>query len=488
MSTFVSFWNEHFSHIKIGSAAKDTCAKCWDYKRTMYSIDRQRRIRNSGDDDDVSSTNQRSLYENDCPDIGNERNQTADRMDNNTISAATDDSTTLASLEPLVNNNNDNNNSVAVYCPTIRNNPTVVALLQEPIKQEIQIDEWKKHCDEYRSQREYVIKIAQDAKTDYSNDIPWPKRQYSFCSDYCQNMDIPHFIQEQPSETYYYSPLNISCFGCCDFATDKLDAFVYDEGEGKKGGNNVCSLIYKKLVDDGIMDLAKKHGPGKQLTLTFDNCVGQNKNRMVLRFAQYLVDCCIFKRVEAIFLIMGHTKNICDRRFKDLKKQFHHKNVYTFDQLITTLSHKNERYVNVIPVNWSCFYDWDQYLTNTLQYKKAVKDVSKYHCFYYDTDYKGILKKQHTMMTNVIANETINKNSECLIWKETLTTNYPPLEDAPGIKEIKQVELYTKWRKLIPEQFQNIICPKPADDIIKRVKKNKADRAKSKKSNSNQVC
>ena len=74
-----------------------------------------------------------------------------------------------------------------------------------------------------------------------------------------------------------------------------------------------------------------------------------------------------------------------------------------------------------------------------------------------------------------------------MIWKETLTTNYPPLEEAPGIKEIKQVELYTKWRKLIPEQFQNIICPKPANDIINRVKKNKADRAKSKKSNSNQV-
>ena len=48
-------------------------------------------------------------------------------------------------------------------------------------------------------------------------------------------MDLPHFGQEQPGETYYYSPLNISCFGITDFATNVLDAFVYHEGEGKKG-------------------------------------------------------------------------------------------------------------------------------------------------------------------------------------------------------------------------------------------------------------
>ena len=32
----------------------------------------------------------------------------------------------------------------------------------------------------------------------------------------------------------------------------------------------------------------------------FDNCAGQNKNRIVLRFAQYLVDCDIFIKVEVL--------------------------------------------------------------------------------------------------------------------------------------------------------------------------------------------
>ena len=70
---------------------------------------------------------------------------------------------------------------------------------------------------------------------------------------------------------------------------------------------------------------------------------------MVLRFGQYLIDLKVFQRVEIIFLIMGHTKNICDRRFKDLKNKFHHCNVYTMDQLLKTLADGNKEHVNVIP-------------------------------------------------------------------------------------------------------------------------------------------
>ena len=118
-------------------------------------------------------------------------------------------------------------------------------------------------------------------------------------------MDLPHFDSEQPGETYYCSPLNISCFGIADLVPDVLDAFIYNGGEGKKGGNNLCSLIFKKLIDDGLIDISKEHGPGKQLSLVFDNCAGQNKNRMVLRLGQFLIDLKVFYRVEIIFFDHG---------------------------------------------------------------------------------------------------------------------------------------------------------------------------------------
>ena len=153
------------------------------------------------------------------------------------------------------------------------------------------------------------------SKDDMESRIIWQNKTVCLCGDYSQNLDMPHFGGEQPGDTYYYSPLNIYVFGLVNMATEVLLAYVYGEGEGEKGGNNVPSLIYKHLIDNGYIELARTQGPGKRLCLIFDNCAGQNKNRMVVRFAQYLVHTSIFKEIEIIFLITGHTKNICDRRF-----------------------------------------------------------------------------------------------------------------------------------------------------------------------------
>ena len=50
---------------------------------------------------------------------------------------------------------------------------------------------------------------------------------------------------------YYYLPLTINIFGVVDYSVEELDAYVYTEGEGNKGGNNVVSLIQKSLEKKG---------------------------------------------------------------------------------------------------------------------------------------------------------------------------------------------------------------------------------------------
>ena len=49
---------------------------------------------------------------------------------------------------------------------------------------------------------------------------------------------------------------------------------------------------------------------------------------------------------------------------------------------------------------------------------------------------------------------------------------------APGMKEIKQVELYTKWRKFVPAEYADEICPKPPDEILERVQKERSEKSK----------
>jgi hypothetical protein len=53
-----------------------------------------------------------------------------------------------------------------------------------------------------------------------------------------------------------------------------------------------------------------------------------------------------------------------------------------------------------------------------------------------------------------------------------------PLQSVPtpGMKPIKQVELYMKWRKFVPAKFADEICPKPHDDILKKVQEARSEK------------
>jgi hypothetical protein len=49
--------------------------------------------------------------------------------------------------------------------------------------------------------------------------------------------------------------------------------------------------------------------------------------------------------------------------------------------------------------------------------------------------------------------------------------------ECPGLREIKQVEIYTKWRKFVPLRYRDAIYPKPSQEITNCVKIQGADKA-----------
>jgi len=48
----------------------------------------------------------------------------------------------------------------------------------------------------------------------------------------------------------------------------------------------------------------------------------------------------------------------------------------------------------------------------------------------------------------------------------------------PGMADIKQVELYTKWRSLLKPENKDITCPKPPEEVLKRVRQAKNQKAR----------
>jgi hypothetical protein len=111
-----------------------------------------------------------------------------------------------------------------------------------------------------------------------------PRRHKSKCllQTSLKTWAFSNFVGKQPCKAYYLSPLNAFVFGVVDCSLQKttLSVHTYFETDGKKGSNNVASMLWKELTRKGLTTIGEKV---TESNIIMDNCAGQNKNRMVIR-------------------------------------------------------------------------------------------------------------------------------------------------------------------------------------------------------------
>jgi len=251
---------------------------------------------------------------------------------------------------------------------------------------------------------------------------------------------------------------------------------VYHEGVGKKDGTNVVSLIVKTLRE---MKLLQDNEIGGEVNIIFDNCSGQNKNNTVLKLAMWLKEMHYFKRVSSVFLIVGHTKNAWDRLFNSLKHEYRKKNIFTMDELIVALGVSAK--ITVVPTVASDFLDYDG------AFKALYIDLSGLvkhnHILTCDGDDDELIMKirkgnldEHKIIrhTAVQPSRGIRNDIEKLrTWSALLLQPIKP----PGINLYKWVELFFKYRPVVPPEYhQDKFYIKPSDDVLKMVKAEKVIR------------
>ena len=346
-----------------------------------------------------------------------------------------------------------------------------------------------RHCQMARAQRLRFQELIAAARSN-------PTVVKTLVVDYGQNMQLPWFGAKQPGNTYYFTPLNVYNLGIVDVSVDGDDVLychVYQESTGRKGGDNVASLIMKSLQSFGWLE----DNTVSTLNIVFDNCPGQNKNNHVSRLVPFLVELGYFKRVEFMFLIVGHTKNNCDRWFNTLKSKYRKSNVYTMPQLIDVQGTVSKQ-VKVSTVADGDFKGYNSFLN---KFYRSIPSISKSHIFVCDsrdamnTDTKRILRTYECNPDKVDdvrrsafsfikqgfeGREDYPKTSAGL--KEAIANREPYIKDAyasiesynnVGLNPYKQVELWENYSNVVPEEYCHIICPEPSDDVKAIVKREK---------------
>ena len=319
-------------------------------------------------------------------------------------------------------------------------------------KQETLVEEAAHHVMMAKKQRDFFRDKKEQAVCDRLAGKPLHERTVTWVADYAQNVSVPNFAGEQPGDTYYYSPCNAYVFGIadCTIKPTTLTAHVALEDMGKKGGNNVASMLWQQLVKEGFVptpDAVATHKPIKELNLFFDNCGGQNKNRMVFRLLFYIVKRRVAARASAIFLVRGHTKNDCDRIFNLMKRDYRNMNTYTPKMMYEALNQSPQ--VTALPVD--SFQDWDALQDKHLK-RLQSGTTNCNHCFTVDaardsnkiwlSEYHGAEKEtcQTLVKTKYLADD------EC--WWQHSPTDIEHV----GLQYIKWQELFKFWKKFVPEE------------------------------------
>ena len=126
-----------------------------------------------------------------------------------------------------------------------------------------------------------------------------------------------------------------------------MHTFIWEEGTGDRGADNIITCVHMWLVAKGIVpanaeELATWDKPKlKHLVIGADNCTGQNKNKAMIKFCMWLHESGYIDKVTLLFLIKGHTKNDCDRKFNELKMKQNNKNIWDAKSLDAALSEIN---------------------------------------------------------------------------------------------------------------------------------------------------
>lgn len=140
--------------------------------------------------------------------------------------------------------------------------------------------------------------------------------------------------------------------------------------------------------------------------------------------------------------------------------------------------------IHVTVTKESDFKDWDHFF-NTIYKQLETGKTHKTHIFSSNNDNKGTLFRKdddlpETPVTfqNLMKRGTDTPNRAALLKPPALRAIVPP-----GIPPIKQVELFTKYRGLIPEAFRETTCPDPGEEIKKKIRsdRNAKQRERSKK-------
>ena len=196
------------------------------------------------------------------------------------------------------------------------------------------------------------------------------KESVAVCFDYQKNLNCPNISTQ---DVYYSRQLSLFSFNIHVLSSGKAFIYCYDETVGKKGADDVSSMLYDFFMKNLSHEV-------KNIKLFCDSCAGQNKNWTLMRLMFYLVhNVKRFNTITMTFPVRGHSYMECDRDMANVNQKFPAETPEDWRNVLQMSRSKPEPF-NVINMTRDMFlkfteYFKPQFLTNCPFPSRPIREL-----------------------------------------------------------------------------------------------------------------
>lgn len=274
----------------------------------------------------------------------------------------------------------------------------------------------------------------------------------SICIDYGKNLSVPNI---QTNDVYYRRQLTVNAFNIHVLNSKKSIFYLYPETEGKKGSDDVCSLVHHFIYN--FMTKTTKH-----LRIFCDSCSGQNKNFTMFRFLYHVVH--VEKKLDSVmmtFPVRGHSylendKNMGLIKYKKAKAEIPDDWVEIFE-----CARQKPFPFDVVKVDKGFFKAWTQHLEQLYAKKSTFPSRPIKELKIQNTSKKLIFRNTYNGAWEeaCITGRRKGKNYSTITDNEFLLPGPSYFEDIPISKEkYEDLQVLKKFCGIkAQEYFTNII-------------------------------
>ena len=247
------------------------------------------------------------------------------------------------------------------------------------------------------------------------------------------------------------NPGRSALFGvCCEAIPRQINYLIDEAMDVGKGSNAIVSMLHH------FFDM---HGLGEvHVHLHTYNCVGQNKNNMMIQYLCCRVLCGLHSTVTLSFMVVGHTKFSPDWCFGLLKQRYFRSRVGCLDDVVKVV--EESATCNTAQLAGTqdgqtvvTTYDWAAMLW---QHLRKFKGVQKFRHICFNSSTPGVVHVRHEAEgVETTLDLSLDPN-----WAPSSRV-LPHLLPPSGLSFERRTYLYEKIREFVSEELRDVVCRRP---------------------------